>query len=205
VLFSKIIDFKSESAFFDLCGFPKNQKWSLLYRASEHGFLPKDFHSKCDDKSNTLTIIKSSNGYVFGGYTSFEWEPIQIYIDNDSDEYDSEEYNSDDDEYDDNYGYEGYALKSDPEMFIFSFVNKANTPLKYTECKSIYCDPSYGPAFGSNGVELALTKGSNKVMNGASYLSKTKGLPDGYKHSSFLNGSNEIKAVEVEVYLKLLS
>ncbi len=40
---------------------------SLIYRASRDGFEANKFHTKCDNKSKTLTIIKSTNGYVFGG------------------------------------------------------------------------------------------------------------------------------------------
>jgi hypothetical protein len=32
-----------------------------------------NFHSKCDDKPNTLIIIKSINGNIFGGYTEQSW------------------------------------------------------------------------------------------------------------------------------------
>ena len=42
----------------------------LLYRASEHGYTAKFFHNYCDDKGPTLIIIKSSEGWIFGGYTT---------------------------------------------------------------------------------------------------------------------------------------
>jgi hypothetical protein len=41
----------------------------LIYRASQDGFEANDFHSKCDQKPNTLMIIKSEHGNIFGGYT----------------------------------------------------------------------------------------------------------------------------------------
>jgi hypothetical protein len=44
-----------------------------LYRASEHGFLADSFHSKCDNHANTLTLIKTANGFIFGGYTQQLW------------------------------------------------------------------------------------------------------------------------------------
>ncbi len=48
-----------------LCEFPIEQEWDLIYKASEHGFEAAKFHSKCDNKSNTLIIIiKSTKGYV---------------------------------------------------------------------------------------------------------------------------------------------
>ena len=48
-------------------------KWKLLYRASEHGYTAGSFHRCCDDKGPTLVIIKSSGGWIFGGYTTQSW------------------------------------------------------------------------------------------------------------------------------------
>ena len=52
-----------------LCDFPIDQKCNLIYRASRDGFEAFNFNAKCDNKPNTLVIIKSTNGNVFGGYT----------------------------------------------------------------------------------------------------------------------------------------
>ena len=48
-------------------------KWRLIYRASEHGYSTESFHDYCDDKEPTLVIIKSSGGWIFGGYTTQSW------------------------------------------------------------------------------------------------------------------------------------
>ena len=52
-------------------GFLKNCKvsFNLLYRASRDGDSPKDYHSKCDGKTNTLCVIQTPKGCKFGGYT----------------------------------------------------------------------------------------------------------------------------------------
>ena len=55
--------------------------WRLLYRASEHGYTAKSFHECCDDKGPTLVIIKSSEGWIFGGYTTQSWSGWSIYDD----------------------------------------------------------------------------------------------------------------------------
>jgi hypothetical protein len=39
----------------------------LLYRGSRDGFRSSDFHSKVDDHSNTVTIVETTIGFVFGG------------------------------------------------------------------------------------------------------------------------------------------
>ena len=52
-------------------------KWRLLYRASEHGYTGSSFHECCDDiKGPTLVIIKSSGGWIFGGYTTQSWKVV---------------------------------------------------------------------------------------------------------------------------------
>ncbi|XP_078383107.1 uncharacterized protein LOC144665694 isoform X1 [Oculina patagonica] len=48
-------------------------QWVLCYRASSHGWAGSTFHSRCDGKRDTVTIIKKGQ-YVFGGYTDIPWE-----------------------------------------------------------------------------------------------------------------------------------
>ncbi len=45
----------------------------LLYRASRDGFTPGMFHQKCNHQGPTMTVIKSTGGYVFGGFTATNW------------------------------------------------------------------------------------------------------------------------------------
>ena len=54
-------------------------KWKLLYRTSEHGYSAKSFHEYCDNKGPTLIVIKSSGGWIFGGYTTQSWGGNCIY------------------------------------------------------------------------------------------------------------------------------
>ena len=49
-----------------------NPQWVLCYRASTHGWAVHTFHSRCDGKRDTVTIIKKGQ-YVFGGYTDIPW------------------------------------------------------------------------------------------------------------------------------------
>jgi hypothetical protein len=56
--------------------FPSDTKYTLIYQATKHGFLISDFHSKCDGILNTLMIIKTSDSYVFGGFTTKDWSQV---------------------------------------------------------------------------------------------------------------------------------
>ena len=42
-----------------------------LYCASRNGW--RSFHSYCDNKGPTVTVVKSGN-YIFGGYTDVDWD-----------------------------------------------------------------------------------------------------------------------------------
>jgi len=93
-----------------------------LWRGSRDGFGADDFHSRCDGEKNTLTIIKTTTGFIFGGYTTQAWA--------------SPKYNE---------------YKRDPYAFLFTFKNPSNMPMKLKVLDpnyAVYHDYSYGPTFG---------------------------------------------------------
>ena len=45
----------------------------LCWRATRDGWAGSTFHSKCNNKGPTVTIVRVGN-YVFGGYTDVSWE-----------------------------------------------------------------------------------------------------------------------------------
>lgn len=103
--------------------FPKQKiEFRLIYCGSQDGFSVVDFHQKCDNIPNTLIIVRSVEGNVFGGFTKVEWDST----------------------------YSGY--KTDSSAFIFSLVNKTETPL-VMECEepefAVFNDNSLGPVFGA--------------------------------------------------------
>ena len=51
---------------------PDSVSVELLYRASRDGWAASNFHSCCDNKGPTVTVIKSGN-YIFGGYSEEQW------------------------------------------------------------------------------------------------------------------------------------
>lgn len=46
---------------------------SLIFRASEHKFSSKSFHSICNGKDHTIVICNSASNNLFGGYTPCSW------------------------------------------------------------------------------------------------------------------------------------
>jgi hypothetical protein len=189
---SKILSTKQEYLvdLIRLCEFSSDDnKWSLLYRGTRDGFGAKDFHTKCDGKSSTLTIIKAiSSDFIFGGYTEEKWQSLG-------------------------------GDKSDPNAFIFSLINKENETCKMNVSdpnKAIYCDSRYGPIFGGSylkEVEKWL-RGDIRVADNVNVNMDTFSfLGDAYRHPSYLYGTKETHSFlagtqsfqieEIEVYQKL--
>ena len=57
----------------------KIKKYTLLFRASKDGFKAGNFHSKCDGKNNTVTLVEATNGKRFGGFTDAAWDQSNSY------------------------------------------------------------------------------------------------------------------------------
>ena len=158
------------------------RKWSLLYRGSRDGFRGSDFHSHCDNKPNTQTIVKSTSGNIFGGFTSAQWSSTV-------------------------FG----TWEDDKSAFIFSLLNKENRSLifenKSNNERSICSYEDYGPIFGrGNDIFISDYSNTNTDTNTNSYsnLGKTYTHPD-YPHGSekaktILAGSFNFQVQEIEVF-----
>ena len=98
-----------------------SKSYTLLYRATRDGFQASSFHSKCDGKANTITIIKTTQDYVFGGFTAAAWDMTYTY------KTDSTAFL--------------FALRQagSSKNDKFSITMSSN---------AIYCAPYYGPVFG---------------------------------------------------------
>lgn len=121
----------------DMCGFKRNQHFTLLYRASQDGFSSNDFHAKCNGFTNTLTIIRTVDSYVFGGYTTAKWSRKGGY------EHDSHAFI---------FSYINKSQK--PKVF------KCILPQYAIECNS-----ACGPAFGKNDLHIASNSNVNEFSH----------------------------------------
>ena len=50
----------------------KNKKMILIYKEKKDGTDAKDFHGKCDNQGEIITIVKVEDK-VFGGYSNIDW------------------------------------------------------------------------------------------------------------------------------------
>ena len=99
----------------------KKINYNLLYRGTRDGDRVSTFHSKCNNKSPTLSIIKTKKGMRFGGYTEQTWN--------------------------DNNG--SGIWKKDDKAFCFSIeLNKIYNIIKGRD--AIYCCNQYMCYFGAN-------------------------------------------------------
>ena len=49
------------------------EKWKTCWRATRDGWAASTFHSYCNNKKPTVTIIKVGQ-YIFGGYATSSWD-----------------------------------------------------------------------------------------------------------------------------------
>ena len=49
------------------------KRWQRCWHGKTNGFAASTFHSRCDGKGPTITIVRVGN-YIFGGYTDQSWE-----------------------------------------------------------------------------------------------------------------------------------
>jgi len=169
-----------------VCEFDRESKFTLLYRASQDGFEASHFHSKCDGKANTLTLLRASEtSFIFGGFTTATWESFQP-----------------------------GQWKSDPNAFLFSLKNKDEKPCKMKidaskHVNAIICNSKYGPIFGvGNGnSDFSVASKANTSNGSYSNLGYTYKHPKYSKGSnearSFLAGSKQFQVEEIEVFHKL--
>jgi hypothetical protein len=76
-LTSSLLSLKDQNTLYGWIG--GKQHWKLCYKATRDGFSANTFRSLCSNKGETITIIKSSNGYVFSGYTPIPWDSSNSY------------------------------------------------------------------------------------------------------------------------------
>jgi hypothetical protein len=125
----------------------------LLYRGSDNGFAASNFHNRCDEIANTLTVILTTNGCIFGGFTPIAWDSKGA-----------------------------YKPDSTKESFLFQIKDSRDSaPRKFALSNSsyaIYCNESYGPTFG-HGHDIHVSDCCNQNANsytrlGCGYMNDTE-------------------------------
>ena len=119
---SLILTRKKNIQLIKLCQFDSKDKFKLLYRGTKDGFGSDQFHLKCGNTENTLTILKA-NGFIFGGFTTVKWDKSRKY------QHDKKAF-----------------------LFSLTNKDNKPCKMDNTSYghDAIYCDFNYGPTFGNN-------------------------------------------------------
>ena len=97
----------------------KDIKFELIFKMSENGIQSEDFHKICDNQGPTLTLIKTTNNKIFGGFTPLSWK---------------------------NKGF--WIRDLNNQTFIFSLDLKKKYKSINENSNGIFCYDIYGPNFG---------------------------------------------------------
>ena len=186
---STILNSEEIQKIYELAQFSPNQSLQLLYRASRDTFMAFAFHTKCDNYLNTLSIIKSTNGYVFAGFTTQSWTCCNCYKVDPS----------------------AFILSLRRNTPAFNTATHARRFNVTDSSKAIYALSHYGPSFGG-GRDLLIDSMSN-IYNytysrfGRSYQYPIEFDAMSFNASNYLtgctliqNGTCRFNTVEIEVF-----
>jgi len=172
---STILDEQNKVVISQLCNFSLAKEWQLKYRATRDGFGAQDFHGKCDGIKKTLTIVKSTNGNIFGGFTEKGWDSSS-----------------------------GWPGDSKAYIFSVTNQENRPFKVLCSDAKhAIYCHSDYGPTFGYYH-DIYIASNSNNNQRSRSHLGATYQHAD-YKEGTerakaILAGSYCFQAIEIEVF-----
>lgn len=117
----------------------------LLYSASRDGFTAATFHRLCDNKGKTLTVIRSPQNYIFGGFADVSWDSSNTYKNAN------------------NWLFTLSNPSNSPMHYYCSGITNA-----------MYCNASYGPTFGAgHDLYVATTMNSGTCNFPSSYSDTT--------------------------------
>jgi hypothetical protein len=152
----------------------RTKRFDLLWRGTRDGFNSADFHRRCDGRGPTLTVIRDTKGFIFGGFTPVAWDSGGR-----------------------------YRADPSFRSFVFTVKNPWGVgPRKFSLKKpeyAIVCRGLYGPVFGSGNDLLVANNGDvnsgSHTYLGGSYVNDT-----GRDRGKFFTGAQSFRVSEVEVF-----
>lgn len=170
---SKIISGTDQyKALMKVCGFTNKLNWRLVYKACGDNFTADNFHKKCDILKNSLTIVKTVNNDIFGGYTEASWSGTGL-------KYDEHSF-----------------------IFSLVNPSKTPLKFECTKPEeAINCSTFCGPCFGRTDLLMFHNSSSTRNHNfvGKNYQHPRLELVDS---AVFLTGSMKFKIDEMEVFTR---
>jgi hypothetical protein len=172
------IDSKTISSIPNIFSVFTGKGFELLYRGSRDGFGADAFHGRCDGHPNTVTLVLSTTGCIFGGYTPLAWS------------------------------FEGGSVSDPSlDSFLFTIKNPHNLPPRIFKLKqaknAIYGQTGYGPKFGDAApwsADLYVCSQCQTSGNSYSNLGKAYVNDSGISGNHVLTGSQDFLVQEIEVF-----
>ncbi len=166
----------------------------MKYRASRDGFSGENFHTKCDGVSNTLTVIKTTNGNIFGAFAEKAWENGTHVVDPKA------------------FIISLINKENKPFKAMISSTGPQGNCNGYGGYYyyALNCISSNGPSFGYNNykdtVDISISSNSNANQSSYSnfgYVFKHQDYPAGSARAkAILAGSYTFQTIEIEVFTK---
>ncbi|CAF1200424.1 unnamed protein product [Adineta steineri] len=174
-LLAEILDFMRSPSEFIL---PEerlpDQRWESIYIATKDGSDASTFHRLCDNQGPTMVIIRSTGGYLFGGYASQSWSSNG-----------------------------SYTNAPNSFLFLLTNAN-GSQPTKFlynNNGYAFYNHPAYGPAYGGSH-DLHICDKSNANNNSYCNMSgESSSYPNtlGLGVVTF-TGAKNFQTTEIEVF-----
>jgi hypothetical protein len=136
------------------------------------GWGAEDFHRQCDKKGWTLTIAETTKDFIFGGFTTAEWEsPTQI------------------------------IRKPCPHSFLFSVNEGSKYPITSGYTNAILCYSGICAVFGEGELVICTDSNNNTNSTcNANYSSFKLPGAKGSQYPSINAGEYNFKLRQFEVY-----
>jgi hypothetical protein len=140
----------------------------------DNGFRSSDFHRKCDFHSNAITIILTTKGFIFGGFTPVVWDWSSA-----------------------------RKPDSTQTSFLFSLKNPHTSEAKKFPMKSssnaIYCLSSHGPVFAGN-CDIVVQDRCNESTSNSTSLGGAYVNDTGIDGQKVFTGECNFTVKEIEVF-----
>eukprot|EP00026_Physarum_polycephalum_P012190 Phypoly_transcript_12469.p1 GENE.Phypoly_transcript_12469~~Phypoly_transcript_12469.p1 ORF type:complete len:326 (+),score=33.49 Phypoly_transcript_12469:114-1091(+) len=167
----------------------KKSTLTLLYSGSRDGFEAQVFHAKCNNKGPTVTCVKSTQGYVFGGYAAAAWDS-------------SNQFKS-------APGSFLFTFHNPYQFAPTTFLRKGRFNHGVTNISDIFTFSTYGPTFGGQGcwgTNTNATAHDILISDNCNIYNCTSNFPHSYQDTSgygaaIFTGSANFLVSEIEVFL----
>jgi len=151
-----------------------NQQWTLLYKGSANGFQAANFHSLCNSKGPTISVMKSTSNHLFGGYSPIAWTSRNNYV------YDQHTFI--------------FTLTNPHGLPPTKY---SNTGPSHSNAYSIYDNASYGPTFGG-GHDIMISGAANSTNCSSNFPHSFQDI-SGLGSKTFAGG-NAFLLSDIEVF-----